>query len=89
MNQQSNPFTAPDGKKSSCMQMLQTILDGAATQEQKEYFTSHMDRCMPCFKTYEVDIAIKDMLKRKCCGEEISREMVEELKDMIKNKIAS
>ena len=89
MNQQSNPFTAPDGKKTSCMQMLQTILDGEASPEQKDYFRSHMDRCMPCFKTYEVDMAIKQMVKMKCCGEEIPKELVDQLKEQIKQKITS
>jgi mycothiol system anti-sigma-R factor len=89
MTQQPNPFVQADGKKSSCMQMLQSILDGEASPEQKEYFKGHMDRCMPCFKTYEVDIAIKEMLRIKCTGQEVPKDLVEELKEQIKQKIAS
>lgn len=89
MSQQSNPFLHADGKKSSCMEMLQTILDGEATPEQKEYFTGHMDKCMPCFKTHEVDMTIKEMLKIKCRGDEVPKEMIEQLKDQIKQQIAS
>jgi anti-sigma factor (TIGR02949 family) len=68
MSNQSNPFINAAGKKSSCMEMLQTILDGEATPEQKEYFKSHMDLCMPCFKSYELDLAIRELLKSKCNG---------------------
>jgi anti-sigma factor (TIGR02949 family) len=89
MSQQSNPFLQPDGKKSSCMQMLQLILDGEANPEQKEYFKYHMDKCMPCFKTYEVDMTIKEMLRIKCRGDEVPNDLVEQLKDQIKQKIAS
>jgi anti-sigma factor (TIGR02949 family) len=83
MNQQ-NPFLRADGTKPSCMQMLQFILDGEASAEQKDYFRSHMDRCMPCFKNYEVDMTIKEMLKIKCRGEEVPKELVDQLKDQIK-----
>ena len=88
MNQQSNPFVSADGKKTSCMQMLQSILDGEASPEQKDYFRNHMDKCMPCFKTYEVDMTIKEMLKIKCRGEEVPKELLDQLKDQIKNKIS-
>jgi anti-sigma factor (TIGR02949 family) len=89
MSQSINPFLQADGKKSSCMQMLQLILDGEASSDQKEYFKHHMDKCMPCFKTYEVDMTIKEMLKIKCRGDEVPKELVEQLKDQIKQKITS
>ncbi|MFN6087222.1 MAG: zf-HC2 domain-containing protein [Cyclobacteriaceae bacterium] len=28
--------------------MLQTILDGEASEEQRNYFKAHMDQCRPC-----------------------------------------
>jgi mycothiol system anti-sigma-R factor len=89
MNQQANPFIKADGTKPSCMQMLQSILDGEASAEQKDFFRHHMDKCMPCFKNYEVDMTIKEMLKIKCRGDEVPKELVDQLKDQIKQKIAS
>jgi mycothiol system anti-sigma-R factor len=89
MSQQPNPFLQANGKKSSCMEMLQVILDGEATSEQRVYFRGHMDKCMPCFKTYEVDMAIKEMLRIKCRGDEVPKELVEQLKDQIKQKNVS
>lgn len=89
MSQQSNPFIQADGTKPTCMQMLQIILDEVATPEQREYFRDHMDKCIPCFKAYEVDITIKEMLQVKCCCDQWSQELVEQLKNEIKQKIAS
>lgn len=89
MIEPTNPFLQADGKKSSCMQMLQLILDGEASSDQKEYFSHHMDKCMPCFKTYEVDMAIKEMLRIKCKGDEVPKELVDQLRDQIKQKIVS
>jgi len=49
-----------------CLEMLQLILDGEATPEQKANFKSHVDECMPCFQHYHFDQAIKELLKLKC-----------------------
>lgn len=78
-----NPFVTPAGKKYTCMEMLQIILDGEATEEQYSYFKSHMDSCLPCFKSYEVDMAIKELLKTKCCGGDAPADLVNKIKSHI------
>jgi mycothiol system anti-sigma-R factor len=82
-----NPFLV-NGKKSTCLEMLQVILDGEASDEQKEYFKSHMDMCMPCFKGYELDMAIKQLVKSKCCGGDAPSELVEQIRITISQKIS-
>jgi mycothiol system anti-sigma-R factor len=89
MSQQINPFISTDGIKPTCIQMLQMILDEEASAVQKEYFRDHMDKCIPCFKAYEVDITIKEMLQVKCCCDQVSQDLVEQLKNEIKQKLAS
>ncbi|MCW5912270.1 MAG: mycothiol system anti-sigma-R factor [Cyclobacteriaceae bacterium] len=80
MNLPHNPFAQADGKKPTCMEMLQVIIDGEATDEQQEYFKSHMDRCLPCFKSYDLDMAIKRLLKSRCCGGDAPADLVEQIK---------
>ena len=87
MSQPTNPFTSPDGKKATCMEMLQFILDGESTHLQREYFMSHMDHCMPCFKSYQLDMTIKELLKTKCCGGEAPSELVNKIKNQIAQNI--
>lgn len=87
MSNQPFPFQNANGKKATCMEMLQTILDGEATQEQKEYFKSHMDLCMPCFKSYELDMAIRQLLKAKCNGC-APDELVEQIRNQVAQKIS-
>jgi len=82
-----NPFLN-NGKKSTCLEMLQVILDGEATDEQKKYFKQHMDNCMPCFKGYELDMAIKQLVKSKCCGGDAPAELVEQIRITISQKIS-
>jgi len=52
-----------------CMEMLQLILDGEATPEQKDDFLkNHLEGCMPCYKNYHLELKIRELLKSKCCG---------------------
>ncbi len=88
MSEQSNPFVQGDGKKPSCMQMLQIILDEQATPQQKQYFKAHMDKCMPCFKTYNVDATIKELIKSKCCGGEAPQELIQGIKQKISQQLS-
>jgi len=88
MSEPTNPFTTATGKKPTCMEMLQFILDGQATSEQKEYFRSHMDHCMPCFKSYHLDMAIKELVQTKCCGGEAPTELVRTIKSQIAQNIS-
>ncbi len=87
MSQQPNPFIINSGKKPTCMEMLQLILDGQASAEQKEYFKSHMDHCMPCFKSYQLDMSIKELLQTKCCGGDAPTELVNKIKSQITQNI--
>lgn len=69
--------------KQECLQLLQSILDGEATVEQKETFMKqHLQECMPCYKNYHLEVAIRDLLKKKC-----AHEAPEELINSIKAKV--
>ncbi|MDZ4716485.1 MAG: mycothiol system anti-sigma-R factor [Cytophagales bacterium] len=80
MSQSTNPFTTATGKSPSCMEMLQLMLDGEVSSEQEAYFKAHMDQCMPCFKSHEVDMAIKQLVKDRCCGDGAPLELLQEIK---------
>jgi len=83
-----NPFIQADNRKPTCMEMLQSILDDVATPEQKSYFKLHMDHCMPCYKEYNLDMAIKELLKSKCCGGNCPEDLVAQIKAKIKTSAA-
>jgi mycothiol system anti-sigma-R factor len=86
MNITLNPFATSANQKPNCREMLQIILDGESTHEQRLYFKQHMDQCSPCFQSYEVDMAIKELLKTKCCGE-APAELIEEIKNKLNGQI--
>jgi len=70
--------------KRECFEMLQLILDGEATPEQKDSFLKvHLEECMPCYKNYHLEVAIRQLLRTKCTGH-----APQELVDDIKKKVA-
>jgi mycothiol system anti-sigma-R factor len=85
----SNPFILADGNKPNCMEMLQLIIDGEASAEQQEYFRTHMDMCMPCFKSYSLNMSIKELVKTRCCGDQVPQGLVEQIKMQISQNTPS
>ena len=78
-----NEPNPPSSGHPSCMEMLQAILDGDATPEQRNQFKEHMDLCMPCFKKYNLEMTIKELLKSKCCGNGAPPDLVDRIKNHI------
>jgi anti-sigma factor (TIGR02949 family) len=89
MTKPESPFRKPDGTKCSCMEMLQQMLDSEVTNEQREYFKVHLDHCLPCYKTYDLEMTIKELLKSKCCGSDVPPDVIQELQIQISQKISS
>jgi len=74
--------------KQECLQLLQSILDGEATLQQKEHFMrEHLEECMPCYKNYHLEVAIRDLLKRKCSGE-APVELINSIKEKVIKNLA-
>lgn len=66
-----------------CFEMLQMIIDGEATADQKDHFMKdHLEQCMPCYKNYHLEVAIRELLKAKC-----SQHAPQELVDSIRKKV--
>ncbi len=48
-----------------CMKAIQAILDGEATESQKDHFRQNMEKCMPCIETYRLEKCVKESLQQK------------------------
>lgn len=70
-----------------CFQMLQLILDGEATPQQKEHFLKeHLEQCMPCYKNYHLEVAIRELLKAKCSSA-APQELIESIKKKVSQQL--
>lgn len=66
-----------------CREMLQKVLDGDATPEEKREFELHILQCLPCYQTYELEMAIRALLKARCNGNGAPPELIEKIKQQI------
>jgi mycothiol system anti-sigma-R factor len=76
----TNPFGS-----ATCMEMLQLVLDGQATDEQVTYWKEHMGMCQPCYEKYKVENTVKELIKSECCCSKIPKEIIDELSTKIKS----
>ena len=73
--------------KRECLEMLQAILDGEATPEQKDHFLKkHLEECMPCYKNYHLEVAIRELIKSKCCNQ-APQELVEDIRKKVMDNL--
>lgn len=82
MSQPTN-LSSPFGN-ATCMEMLQLVLDGQATDEQVTYWKTHLGMCQPCYEKYNVDNAIKELIKSECCCSKIPQNVIEQISNRIK-----
>jgi anti-sigma factor (TIGR02949 family) len=87
-------LSEPDSKKQDCpnsrecFEMLQLILDGEATPQQKDTFLKeHLEDCMPCYKNYHLEVAIRQLLKTKCSGH-APQDLIEDIKRKVAQNLA-
>lgn len=71
-----------------CLEMLQLIIDGEATLQQKDQFLKeHLEQCMPCYKNYHLEVAIRELLKSKCT-QHAPQELVDDIRKKVIQKLA-
>ncbi len=83
----STESTTP-GKKLTCMEMLQLMLDGDATPEQQQQFKAPLDECMPCYKSYNLDVTLKTLIRTKCNGNGATQELIEKIRNQISQNLS-
>ncbi len=70
-------------KQEMCVEMLNLIVDGQATDSQLEQFQQHMAECPPCYQSHELGQAIKIALQSKLDKKPVPPGLI----DIIKSKI--
>jgi anti-sigma factor (TIGR02949 family) len=75
------PCSSEDNQK--CRKLLQKVLDGDASPEEIKEFEQHMLQCLPCYQAYELEMAIRALLKTRCNGNGAPPELIEKIKQQI------
>lgn len=48
-----------------CMETLYTILDGEANEEQTLQLIGHIEKCLPCYQQYDLEVSIRELLQNR------------------------
>jgi mycothiol system anti-sigma-R factor len=68
----------PTESSSDCSDVLHRVyeyLDGEMTYDDTAKIKQHLDACGPCLKEYDLDQALKALVKRSCACEEAPVEL--------------
>jgi mycothiol system anti-sigma-R factor len=70
-----------------CLAMLQLIVDGEASAEQRDHFLKHhLEECLPCYRNYHLEVEIRQLLKAKCSGQ-APQEIIDTIKSRVSQKL--
>ena len=73
--------------KDQCQELLAKIIDGAATPEEIMAMQSKFETCLPCYKHYSLDMAIKEVMKNKIEKKPVPESLVAGIRELIKDPI--
>ena len=62
------------------LEVLDSVLDEEASEQDQKLLTSHIEKCMPCYEHYNLDKSIKELLKARCSKTELPAGLVDSIK---------
>lgn len=77
----NSPEVQPDHNE--CLKVLNLVLDEEASPEEHEYFKKYIENCMPYYEIYNVDKAIKQLIRQNGYDKEAPRDLVDQIKSKI------
>ena len=66
-----------------CMHALHLLIDGEASGNQKEFLEKHIEECMPCYQSYNLDKNVKEVLKSKIEKKPVPSALIANIKDKL------
>ena len=80
----------PDELKTHCDEVLAEVwlfLDHECDQSRRELLRQHLDECHPCLAAYGIEEKLKELLARKCGGEQAPNGLRARLRDQIRTAV--
>jgi len=78
-----NNLRGQSGSCEECLQILELIVDGEATAMQEKHFQDHIDQCLPCFETFNLERSIKTLLQTKLGQKPVPSDLIASIKSRI------
>jgi mycothiol system anti-sigma-R factor len=78
------------GHEADCQDVLSEVwlfLDHECDKSRRELLRRHLDECHPCLAVYGIEEKLKELLARKCGGEQAPNGLRDRLRDQIRSAV--
>lgn len=66
-----------------CLELVRLMLDDESTAADNEYVLRHIDGCYRCYDNFDVENAIREVIKQKSNNVHVPSEVVNEIREKI------
>lgn len=66
-----------------CLELIRVMLDEESTKEDADYVMRHIDNCYKCYDNYDVEMAIRQVMKQKRQNLEVPESVIAEIRQKI------
>jgi anti-sigma factor (TIGR02949 family) len=73
-------------EKSKCFQLLESILDGEDIPEADKILQEKLEKCEPCYRYFHLEMAIKELLKTKCCKQITPQDLFDNIRKRVQEE---
>jgi mycothiol system anti-sigma-R factor len=67
---------------------LELFLDGELSDEKRQHVLDHLDECMECFHTYDLQAELKQIIAAKCANEPLPAGLMDRIRQSLSNETA-
>lgn len=68
-----------------CLELLELIMDGEASPEEEKQFHEHINDCLPCYETYNLETSIKKLIQTKLEKKQVPDDLVATIRSKIRS----
>ncbi|MCC5919160.1 MAG: hypothetical protein LAT68_00265 [Cyclobacteriaceae bacterium] len=70
-----------------CLKKLRLILDGEVSEDEQQEFLKKIESCLPCFRFYNLELAIKDSLVKAVPSKKVPQQLIDDIKSKINEAV--
>jgi anti-sigma factor (TIGR02949 family) len=70
-----------------CLELLQLVLDDEASEDEKSYYFCHLEKCMACYREYNLETEIRKVLRTKIDNRQVPADLVSSIKSKIRTTV--
>ncbi len=68
-----------------CLELLELIIDGEASPEEEKHFHKHLNDCLPCYETYNLEASIKKLIQTKVTRKQVPDDLIQKIRSKIRS----